>query len=216
MPRLRPIASRIVAVVRRRSAGGRDCGTGGTSSVSRKGKVPHKMPWLCSQPSSPGPRTATAPTATLTAPAPRIRLQLLPPKPKELLSTRRTGWRRFAVAMSQWKAASGSVICRQPGTRSCSMHKAAMTASSAPEVPSVCPVQPLVELQAGPWPRTRNTALILGGVIGPGARAVKVHVVDGGCGQARRCQRLLHRPDCAQALRMRCRHVVRIGAGAEA
>ena len=76
--------------------------------------------------------------------------QLLPPKPKELLSTRRTGASRLPVAMSLRNSGSASATPRQPGISPSSTQMPAATASSAPDAPSVCPVQPFIELHGTP------------------------------------------------------------------
>src|SRR5688500_6739298 len=86
--------------------------------------------------------------------SPNNRLQLLPPKPNELLSTRRTGASRFSSRIAAWISGSRLRVLRLAGMKPCSMHSRLTAASTIPAAPSVWPVQPLVELQGRELPKT--------------------------------------------------------------
>src|SRR4029078_1887608 len=85
---------------------------------------------------------------------PRTRLQLLPPKPKILLSTRRTGRDWFSRRIWLHKAESTRWQLRVPATNPCVRHIAEISASVMPAAPSACPVHPFVELAAVCVPNT--------------------------------------------------------------
>ena len=127
----------------------------------------------------PANRDTAGSTPRSGASAPRQQVQLMPPKPKELLITRRTG---AADIRGQTRAHGTSdrtaVTPRQPGMKPWRMHSAAITASTMPDAPSVCPVQPLVELHGTSPPNTATSGEVLHRVIRLGAGAVQIHVVD--------------------------------------
>src|SRR3989344_4989595 len=87
-----------------------------------------------------------------------MRLTLLPPKPKELLSTRLTVWRRISNNRFMLKLGSAVAVLRLAGNRPSRRHRQQITASVIPAAPSACPVQPLVELHGVLVPNRRETA----------------------------------------------------------
>ena len=153
----------------------------------------------------------TRSNTAVTCAAPNSRLQLLPPKPKELLSTRRTGALRGFPAGSPLR-------CRDP----CSCIQAArheararcasrlMAASTMPAAPSVWPVQPLVELQGVAVPNTLAHRAALGVVVRHRAGAVQIDVVDVAGRQRRALERGAHGGDRAAAVGLGRRHVIGI------
>src|SRR4029077_12216284 len=138
---------------------------------------------------------------------PNSRLQLLPPKPNELDSTRSSGRSCGATATRLLSAGSRLATLRLPGMKPSRTQSREMTASTMPAAPSVCPVQPLVELQATVSPNRPNTAAASapavaeqaehGGVLVPVVRrragAMQVDVADLRRPGAGALERLAHR-----------------------
>src|SRR5688572_8820249 len=90
---------------------------------------------------------------------PRIRLQLFPPNPNILLRTRRT--ERTSLPRRIWLCRVGSIRSQLsvPGRKPCFRQSTEINASVIPAAPSVCPVQPFVELQGVVRPKMPETAL---------------------------------------------------------
>ena len=97
--------------------------------------------------------------------------QLLPPKPNELFIAKAMSRSALSNRICGPQAASGVALLSVPGSRPCSSASSANTDSTMPAAPSVCPVQPLVELACSDAGNSAATApasmLSLAGVAVP-------------------------------------------------
>ena len=111
---------------------------------------------------------------------PNTRLQLLPPKPKELVSAWRSGVGRAAAGGTFTVNAlgRGPVCPGLPGTKPSTRASAQSTASTAPAAPRVWPVAPLGGGTRHAVAEHGGHGLAFGAVVGRCGRAVQVDVLD--------------------------------------
>ncbi len=143
-------------------------------------------------------------------------MQLLPPKPKELLSAMRMS--RDSLASARLRSADriGLLAVERAGHEAVLQREQAKTDSRMPAAPSVCPLHPLVELARVRPSKAAATTARLDLVVLRCRGAVQVDVVDIGRDDAGARERSLERESRAETFGMRRRHVVRIAGFAPA